>query len=87
MLMSIDRPGERHLRGSCALVDRVVDKEVHDGGSSEGVGSKLDRRDSYFARFILTPGLSSKKLMSECIKFPSSSAGQTVPLTPSAPTW
>nr|NP_001347120.1 uncharacterized protein LOC111828498 [Sorghum bicolor] len=30
--------------------ERVVDKEVHDGGSSEGVGSKLDRRDSYFAR-------------------------------------
>jgi len=48
--MSIDHPGERHLRGSCFLVDRVVDKEVHDGGSSEGVGSKLDRRDSYFAR-------------------------------------
>lgn len=31
-------------------MDRLVDKEVHDGGSSEGVGSKLDRRDPYFAR-------------------------------------
>lgn len=30
--------------------ERVFDKEVYDGGSSEGVGSKLDRRDSYFAR-------------------------------------
>jgi hypothetical protein len=50
MLMSIDHPGERHLNVSCFLLGRVVDKEVHDGGSSEGVGSKLDRRDSYFAR-------------------------------------
>ena len=44
--MSIDHPGARYLRGSSHVADRVVDKEVHGGGSSECNGSKLDRRDS-----------------------------------------
>ncbi|KAG2552435.1 hypothetical protein PVAP13_9KG463400 [Panicum virgatum] len=44
--MSIDHPGARYLRGSSHVADRVVDKEVHGGGSSECSGSKLDRRDS-----------------------------------------
>jgi len=44
--MSIDHPGARHLKSSSLVVDRVVDKEVHGGGSSECNGSKLDRRDS-----------------------------------------
>ncbi|RLN42813.1 FIP1 [Panicum miliaceum] len=44
--MSIDHPGDRHLKRSSLVVDRVVDKEVHAGGSPECSGSKLDRRDS-----------------------------------------
>ncbi|XP_004984604.2 FIP1[III]-like protein [Setaria italica] len=41
---------ERRLKGSSFVVDRVVEKEVHDGDSSEFSGSKLDRRDSSCAR-------------------------------------
>ncbi|PVH32797.1 hypothetical protein PAHAL_9G490200 [Panicum hallii] len=44
--MSIDHPGDRHMKGTSLVADRVVDKEVHGGGSSECSGSKLDRRDS-----------------------------------------
>ncbi|CAN6320231.1 unnamed protein product [Urochloa humidicola] len=48
--MSIDHPGDRRLKGSSFVVDRVVDKEVHDEDSLECSGSKLDRRDSSCAR-------------------------------------
>ncbi|OEL28677.1 Protein high chlorophyll fluorescent 107 [Dichanthelium oligosanthes] len=48
--MSIDHPGARRLKGSSFVVDRVVDKEVHDGDSSEYSGSERDRRDSSCAR-------------------------------------
>ncbi|KAJ1297440.1 hypothetical protein BS78_01G376400 [Paspalum vaginatum] len=47
--MSDDHPGDKHLKGSSSVVDRVVDK-VHDGGSSDYTGNKLDKRDSSCAR-------------------------------------
>jgi hypothetical protein len=47
--MPIYHPGDRRLKGSSFVVERVVEKEC-DGDSSEFSGSKLDRRDSSCAR-------------------------------------
>ncbi|CAN6325429.1 unnamed protein product [Urochloa humidicola] len=48
--MSFDHPGDRCLKGSSFVVDKMVDKEAHDRDFLECSGSKLDRRDSSFAR-------------------------------------
>ncbi|KAL6645696.1 hypothetical protein ACP70R_017304 [Stipagrostis hirtigluma subsp. patula] len=48
--VSIDHPDDRYLEDSSFVVDRVVNKEVCDGYSSECAGSKLDRRDPSIAR-------------------------------------
>ncbi|XP_062211026.1 FIP1[V]-like protein [Phragmites australis] len=48
--ISIDHSGDRLLKDSSFVVDKVVGKEVHDGGSSDCTGSKLDRRGSSCAR-------------------------------------
>ncbi|KAL6902257.1 hypothetical protein ACP4OV_005133 [Aristida adscensionis] len=47
---SIDNPGDRCLKDSTFVADRVVDKEACDVYSSERDGSKQDRRHSYCAR-------------------------------------